>query len=94
MVQYVINPCGVAVPPRYALADRAPIPEGATLGLLDNGKTNVSLILRQIGSILTERFAFADTLHLRKPGVAHPCTEAQLEDLQAHCAVVVNGIGD
>lgn len=94
MTQYFINPCGVASPPRYTLAERRPIPRGATLGLLDNGKTNVALILEQVSSALIERFGFADVLHLRKPSVAHPCAEAQLQELQSRCAVVVNGVGD
>ncbi len=92
--QGLINPCGVASPPRYALAERTGIPQGATLGLLNNGKTNVDLILEQVSTILIERFGFADVLHLRKPSVANPCPEAQLQDLQTHCTVVVNGVGD
>ena len=42
--QLLINPCGVASPPRYHLAPRASISSGATLGILNNGKTNVSLV--------------------------------------------------
>jgi hypothetical protein len=94
MAQCFINPCGVASPPRYTLAERMPIPQGATLGLLDNGKTNVSLILEQVSSALIERFGFTDVLHLRKLSVAHPCAEAQLQELQRRCTVVVNGVGD
>ena len=94
MTQYFINPCGVASPPRHTLAERTPIPPGATLGLLDNGKTNAGLILEHVSSVLTERFGFADVLHLRKPSVAHPCSETQLQELRTRCAVVVNGVGD
>ena len=94
MAQCFVNPCGVATPPRYTLAERKTIPRGATLGLLDNGKTNVSLILEQVSNALIERFGFTDVIHLRKLSVAHPCAETQLQQLTARCAVVVNGVGD
>ena len=90
----LINPCGVALPPHYALAARKGIPAGATLGLLNNGKTNVRLILDHIATALQQRLGFADVLHIRKPGVAHPCPEEQLHTLASRCAVVVNGVGD
>lgn len=91
---WLINPCGVASPPRYQLAQRQTVPEGAVLGLLNNGKTNAGVILDQIGDMLKQRFGFAEVVHIRKPGVAHPCPETLLNDLQTRCAVVVNGVGD
>lgn len=90
----LINPCGVALPPRYTLAARTGIRVGATLGLLDNGKTNVRLILDHIAAALQQRLGFADVLHIRKPGVAHPCPTESLQALASRCAVVVNGVGD
>ncbi len=91
---FLVNPCGVASPPHYALATRRDIPGGATLGLLDNGKTNVSLILEQVAEALTKRFGFAEVVHLRKPAVSYACPEAYMQELLRRCAVVVNGVGD
>lgn len=90
----LINPCGVALPPRYALAPRKTISPGAVLGVLNNGKTNVHVILEHIAQALQQRFGFADVLYIRKPGVAYPCPEEQLHALASRCAVVVNGVGD
>ena len=91
---WLINPCGVAAPPRYQLAVRQGIPAGSILGLLNNGKTNVGLILEQVAEALTQQFGFAEVLHIRKPGVAHPCPEPDLQALQERCTVIVNGVGD
>ncbi len=92
--QLLINPCGVASPPRYHLAPRASIPPGATLGILNNGKTNVSLILEQIEAGLGQSFHFADIVHIHKPAAALPCPEDALQTLQERCTIVVNGVGD
>ena len=89
-----VNPCGVAAPPRYQLANRATLPPQATLGLLDNGKNNVSLILEQVAEALMPHFGFAQVRHVRKPSIAHACPEDILQALQSGCTVVVNGVGD
>lgn len=96
---WLVNPCGVAAPPRYHLAQRQTVSPGSNLGgtvlgLLNNGKTNAGVILEEIGAALKQQYGFADVLHIRKPGVAHPCPEALLKELQARCTVVVNGVGD
>ncbi|ETX09033.1 MAG: hypothetical protein ETSY2_01875 [Candidatus Entotheonella gemina] len=91
---WLVNPCGVASPPRYQLAQRHTIAPGTVLGLLDNGKTNAGLILEEIGAALQQQYGFAEVVHIRKPGVAHPCPEALLNELRARCTVVVNGVGD
>lgn len=89
-----VNPCGVAAPPQYQLANRAVIPPQATLGLLDNGKNNVSLILEQVAEALVQHFGFSQVRHFRKPSIAHPCPEDILQALRSDCTVVVNGVGD
>ena len=90
----LVNPCGMAAPPQYALAARYPLPPKATLGLLDNGKTNAKLILDQIAEALVQQLEFVEVVHLRKPGVAHPCPDEQLQAFANQCTVVVNGVGD
>ena len=90
----LINPFGVAAPPRYQLAARREISAGSVLGLLNNGKTNVDIILEQVGAALKQQLGFAEVVHIRKPGVAHPCPENDLQALRARCTVVVNGVGD
>jgi hypothetical protein len=90
----LINPCGTASPPHYTLASRRKIPNGAVLGILNNGKANVGEILEQIGDGLIQRFGFSEVLHIQKPAVSHPCPEGSLKELTARCAVVINGVGD
>ncbi len=90
----LIDPCGVARPPRYKLAERRETPNGGVLGLLDNGKTNVGLILKKVGEIAAGQLGFSRVVHFRKPGVAHPCPEKMLDEIKSQCAAVVNGIGD
>lgn len=96
---WLVNPCGVASPPRYHLASRpSGLPRailgGTVLGLLDNGKTNAGIILDEIGKVLQKQYGFAEVIHIRKPGVAHPWPETLLNDLRARCTMVVNGVGD
>ncbi len=96
---WLVNPCGVASPPRYELAQRqSGSPKtalsGTVLGVLDNGKTNAGVILDEIGVALKQQYGFAEVIHIRKPGVAHPCPEALLKGLRDRCTVVVNGVGD
>lgn len=91
---YLVDPCGEAHPPRYRLAQRREIPRGAAVGLLDNGKTNVGLILKQVGHAVAERFGLSEVIHFRKPAVAHPCPEHMLLSLQSRCAAIINGVGD
>jgi hypothetical protein len=91
---WLINPCGVAMPPRYTMAPRTTLSPGAVLGVLNNGKTNVQVILECIAQALQQHFRFADVLYIRKPGVALPCPEEQLHALTSRCTVVVNGVGD
>ncbi len=90
----LIDPCGVARPPRYKLAERRENPKERTLGLLNNGKTNVGLILGKVGEIVAGQLGFSKVVHFRKPGVAHPCPDKMLDEIKSQCAAVVNGIGD
>ncbi len=92
--QLLINPCGVASPPHYNLATRREISKGAVLGILNNGKTNVSVILEQIEAGLAQSFNFSEVIHIHKPAAALPCPNDELEVLQARCTIVVNGVGD
>jgi len=90
----LIDPCGKASPPHYELAVREEITNGGVLGILNNGKTNVELILDQVGEGLVQRFGFSEVLHIKKPAVSHPCPEDKLNELASRCAVVINGVGD
>lgn len=90
----LVNPCGTASPPHYELAVRKEIVKGSILGILNNGKTNVKLILDEIGEYLTQRFGFSEVLRFRKPAVSHPCPDGILREFTSRCAVIINGVGD
>jgi len=59
----LIDPCGVARPPRYWLAERREGPDERALGLLNNGKTNVRLILEKVGETVAEQLGFSKVVH-------------------------------
>jgi len=65
-----------------------------TLGLLDNGKPNSDKLLRQVATLLSERYPALEIKYYRKPGAYRPAPSALLDQVAAECDSAVVGIGD
>jgi hypothetical protein len=76
------------------LAPRRADLQGATVGLLDNGKQNAALFLKEMGDVLVERYGASKVLMRKKTVFAAPAPPELLEELAGECDVVITGVGD
>ena len=88
----VLTPVAERTVTRNTLAPRVADLSGLRIGLLDNGKPNVDLLLDQIQMRLSERFEITKIVHRRKNRVGFIAED--LDELAAQCDVVINGVAD
>jgi hypothetical protein len=84
-------------PAAEATAARAPRKaslDGATVGLLANGKSNGMALLDRIVERLRERHRIGDVLRVAKSNASAPVADDDAENLAGRCAVVITAIGD
>ena len=67
--------------------------EGATVGLLSNGKTNVAPFLDEVEAILRREHGVAEVRRLRKPNMSAPAPREVMGEL-AGCDAAFSAIGD
>ena len=77
-----------------ARASRKRSLDGATIGLLANGKSNGMALLDRIVERLGERHQIGDVVRVSKTNASAPVTEGDAEKLAGRCAVVITAIGD
>lgn len=77
-----------------ALAPRLATLNGATLGLLDNGKPNAALLLEEVGRQLSERFRLQDVKGFTKGYFGTPVETTQVERIVTTCNFAVTAVGD
>lgn len=93
--QRVLDPTGgVDRDDDTTLAPRPGSLRGATLGLLDNGKPNGSVLLAEVGRHLSERFQLRDVQMFTKSYFGTPVEQTQVERILATCNFAVAAIGD
>ncbi len=91
----ILDPTLRAVPPRTAArAPRPPRLDGATLGLLANGKTHGMVFLERVAEHLRGRHGIADLLRVTKANASAPVPPEDAALLVKRCAAVVTAIGD
>jgi hypothetical protein len=76
------------------LAPRRASLSGATVGLLDNGKQNAALFLREVGQLLVNRYGAADVVVRMKGNFAQRSASSASSGSSTRCDVVVTGVGD
>lgn len=89
----VLDPVGTIQVDERPIAERPSSLEGATVGFLDNAKTNADVFLEHVASILTEEYGVAETIHRAKDNTAIPA-DSIASYLANECDVVVNAYGD
>ena len=94
----VLNPTARAVTVEQEIAPRVDDLNGKVIGLLNNGKPNFTIFLSRVEELLSQRFKFAEVVHVDKAiagsGVAAPLPADEMEKFAAKVEVVVNGMCD
>ena len=88
------NPTSDARPEVHAIAARSGPLEGQTWGFVDTSKVNADLFIAAMKSEVERRYRPKDVVVIRKTAPGFPLSEAQYEQLAAHCNVVVFCFGD
>jgi hypothetical protein len=76
------------------LAPRARPLEGATVGLLDNGKVNGANLLESLGRLLRDSQGVGEVILFHKPYAGQPVDGDQRKEIASTCDFVVTAIGD
>jgi len=94
----VLNPTASTMAVEMEIAPRVNDLNGKVIGLLNNGKPNFAIFLSRVEELLSQRFKFAEVVHVDKAlaggGVAAPLPSGAMEEFAAKCEVVVNGMCD
>jgi len=67
---------------------------GATVGLLANGKSNGMALLERVAERLRARHRIGEVVRVAKTNASAPVNDADAEALAARCAAVITAIGD
>jgi hypothetical protein len=78
----------------FALAPRRADLSGARVGLLENGKQNAALFLKEVATALRQRYGAGHVELRRKDNFSAPAPPELVEQMRAECDVVVIGVGD
>jgi hypothetical protein len=89
----LLDPRGEVETVSDPIAERLDGLENATVGLLDNSKTNADRFLDEVANVLTGSRGVATTVHRRKDKSPVPAGDIA-ETLAADCDAVVNAYGD
>lgn len=89
----ILDPRGEVTVDARSIAPRLDELEGATVGFLDNAKTNADHFLDDVADLLVEECGVAETVHRAKDNTAVPAGEIAAY-LAANCDAVVNAYGD
>lgn len=77
-----------------SFAPRLPSLEGATVGLLDNYKSNAVRFLEFVGTLLQQRHGAGELVPMGKEALSKPAPGELVADLAARSHLIVTGIGD
>ena len=89
----VLDPTAESVIPAAGLAPPLTSLRGKTIGLLDNGKANVTPFLDHVEMVLRTAHGVRDVVRRRKANMSAPAAPEQLRELVA-CDAVVSAVGD
>lgn len=91
----VVRPVPMREAPKpRSRAQREPIPPGAVLGLISNGKERAWELLDNLGNVLVDSGLFASHFIWQKATPAFTVTESERSRLLARAHFIVTGVGD
>jgi hypothetical protein len=68
--------------------------DGATIGLLANGKSNGMALLERVVERLATRHSIVEVVRVAKTNASAPVSESDAEMLARRCGAVITAIGD
>jgi hypothetical protein len=89
----VLDPTVETAPAKAGATTRLTSLAGRTIGLLDNGKINVRVLLDHMERILRAQYGVHDVIRLRKPDFSRPAPAPVLAAMQG-CDAVISAVGD
>lgn len=89
----VLDPRGEVEHQSLPIAERLDSLEGATVGLLDNSKSNADIFLKAIGEHLQSEYGVEEMVFRRKDKSPIPA-DSIADQLHSQCDAVVNAYGD
>jgi len=92
-VERVYDPRGEVGSEIVGIAERLETLEGATVGFLNNSKTNADVFLDEVTDVLREEYGVAGTVFRRKDNASIPAGPIA-NTLHEECDAVVNAYGD
>ena len=90
----VLDPTVQPIPQHAAMAPRPDTLDGASIGLLANGKRNSEELLEMVREVLADRYEFSGVIARNKGNATRPCPEGMMEELAEQCDVVITASGD
>jgi hypothetical protein len=91
----ILDPTGAtAQPSDMTLAPRLPTVRGRTAGLVDNGKPNAALLLRELGDLLTTEHGLADDVLVTKGYFGTPADDDLVVQIAGRCDLAIAAVGD
>lgn len=95
MREKLLDPTGEADRPvDTSLSPRLASLRGLTVGLLENTKTNASVVLSEVGRELERAHGVSASVMFTKSYFGTPVEESQIQKILRSCDFVVAGIGD
>ncbi|UUT34592.1 UGSC family (seleno)protein [Microbacterium elymi] len=93
--ELLLDPTGAAEGAQESTLSPRPVTlSGLTIGLLDNTKPNATLLLEEIGTLLTGRHGAAETRLYTKDYFGTPAKSELIAQIADECDVVVTAVGD
>ena len=78
----------------FALAPRLAGLEGATVGIISNGKKGTGPFFAHLANLLRTRYAAAEVVLRTKRSYSAPAETALMEEAAAEWSAAISGVGD
>ena len=90
----VLNPTAPPRELRTVMASRPADLRGKAVGFLWNSKPNGDVLFQRLEQLLREKYEIPAALYRRKPTASIPAEPQIIEEMAAHVAVAIVGLGD
>ncbi len=90
----VLDPTSDQIPASAVIADRPSSLDGATIGLLSNGKPYAAGFLEMVEEVLADRYEFGGVVARNKGNASRPAPSDMLDELADQCDAVITASGD
>ena len=90
----VLDPTTQPIPAHAVIAPRPGSLDGATLGLLANGKRNSDVLLSMVHEVLADLYEFGDIVVRDKGNASRPCPADLMGEMADQCDVIITASGD